>query len=219
MTYEKRRFTDEEIERVNSISIFNYAVSKGLELKRVGTNSYKIEKHGGLHINPMENKWNCFSERKGGGIIQFIMFMENKTWVESIKQLLGITSTKTSYKQINTSKIKEGEKKGDLILPEKNNTYKHMIAYLIQTRKIDKDIVYKLIKEEKLYEDKNRNCVFIGHDKNNNAKYASLRGTNINTPFRGDIKNSDKSYPFHIEGISNKVYVCEAPIETIVFVN
>lgn len=43
----------------------------------------------GLYIDPKRNRWNCFSVGKGGGPIQLIMFLENKTWVESIRSILG----------------------------------------------------------------------------------------------------------------------------------
>lgn len=213
MAYEKRRFTDEQIQTANDVNILEYA-RQYFDVKRVGVNSYKIEGYGGLHINPVTNKWNCFSQDKGGGVIQFVMFIENKSWVESVKQLLGLTINNAITYQKD---IREKEKdiKGELILPEKNNTYKHAIAYLIKTRKIDKGIVYDLIKNKKLYEDKNRNCVFVGYDKEGNAKYASIRGTNTNRVYKGDIKNSDKSYSFCIEGLSNKIYVFEAPIEVM----
>lgn len=211
MAYEKRRFTDEQIRHANNINILEYA-KQYFDVKKAGVNSYKIEGYGGLHINPVTNKWNCFSQGKGGGPIQFVMFMENKSWVESVKQLLGITSCNIVNHQRN---IRE-EAKGELILPEKNNTYKHVIAYLIKTRGIDKDIVYDLIKNKKVYEDKYRNCVFVGYDKEGNARYASIRGTNSNmAAYRGDVKNSDKSFSFCLEGSSNKVFVFEAPIEVM----
>lgn len=207
----KKRFTDDEIDRANTISILEYATNHGLEPKRVGTNSYKIEGHGGLHINPALNKWNCFSQRVGGGPIQFLMHLENKTWVESIKQLLGITNT--SYKENTEFKEVISKEKGDLILPYKNNTYKHMIAYLIKTRGIDKDIVYNCIHNKTLYEDKKRNCVFVGYDKEEVVRYAGLRGTNTNKIFKGEAENSNKAFSFNIPGKTNRLYIFESPIE------
>lgn len=217
MSHTKLRFTDEEIERANNIDLMDYAINQCLELKKTGMDSHHVEGYGGLYINPKLNKWNCFSRDKGGGPIQFVMFMENKTWIESVKTLLGSASSNDSINQyIKPKEIIE--EKGEFILPKKNNTYKHVIAYLIKTRKIDKDIVYRLIKEGKLYENKYRNCVFIGYDKINSPRYASLRGTNTNMVFKGDVKSSDKSYPFCIKGKSSKLYVCEAPIEVISYI-
>lgn len=217
MTYKKLRFTDEQLSQANNTNLMDYAISQGFELKKAGIDSYHIEGYGGLYINPRLNKWNCFSQEKGGGPIQFIMFMENKSWVESVKQLLGFNSTNNCNNQYIKPKSKK-EKKGEFILPEKNNTFKHVIAYLIKTRKIDKDLVYDLIKEGKLYEDKNRNCIFVGYDNNNNPRYANIRSTNTNIVFKGDVKNSDKSYPFCIKGVSDRVYVCEAPIEVLSYI-
>ncbi|WIV11170.1 DUF3991 domain-containing protein [Proteiniborus sp. MB09-C3] len=220
MAYEKRRFTDEQIQSANSVNILEYA-SQYFDVKRVGVNSYKIEGYGGLHINPVINKWNCFSQNKGGGPIQFVMFTENKSWVESVKQLLGLTFSNTFNYQKDIKNVKKEDTKGKLVLPKKNNTYKHMIAYLIQTRGIDKDIVYQFIKDKKLYEDKYKNCVFVGHDKDGNAKYASIRGTNTNTErFRGEVKNSNKAYSFNfLKRNSDRLYAFESPIELMSYMS
>lgn len=109
---------------------------------------------------------------------------------------------------------------GELILPEENNTYKHMIAYLVQTRGIDKDVVYQFIKDKKLYEDKDRNCVFVGYDKKGNVKYASLIGTNTNIEkFKEEVKNSDKAYSFNlVNKDSKRVFVFESPIELMSYI-
>lgn len=216
MKDKKLRFTDEEIAKANNINIMDYARRKGLELNQVGRDSYHIKGFGGLYINPNSNKWNCFSQNKGGGPIQLSMFIENNTWVEAVKELLGdkYGSLSNPIRTKNKSKT-ENEERGEFILPEKNNTYKHVIAYLIKARAINKSIVYKLIKDRKLYEDNKNNCVFVGCDRSNTPKYASLRSTNPNSTFKGEVKNSDKAYSFSIEGTSNKVYIFESPIEAM----
>ena len=48
-----------------------------------------------------------------------------------------------------------------MILPEKNDTYKHLFAYLIKARNIDKDIVAEFVDKKMIYEDRNKNCVFV----------------------------------------------------------
>ena len=152
-----KRFTDEEIQKANDVSIVNYIRNLNLNTKRAGK-TIKVEGYGGLYINPSSNNWNCFSQGKGGGSIQLVMFLENKTWVEAVKTLLGNSYERSSAMPNNNSKIEE---KGEFILPEKNDTYKHIIAYLIHTRGINKNIVYNCIYNKTLYEDKNRNCVFV----------------------------------------------------------
>lgn len=212
MSNTKLRFTDEEIYRANNINIIDYINNLNLQTKRTGK-TIKVEGYGGLYIDPTKNRWNCFSQSRGGGPIQLVMFLENKTWVEAVKKLLGVNSSTDLYTQ--RTSFKEKEDKGNIILPERNNTYKHMIAYLIQTRRIDKSIVYSMISQQKLYEDKYRNCVFVGYDEKNNPRYASIRGTNPNVVFRGEAENSDKAYSFNISGNTNKLYVFESPIEAM----
>lgn len=140
--------------------------------------------------------------------------------MEAVKELLD----KKSGYILNSERIHERpkskkEEKKEFILPDKNNTFKHIIGYLIKTRNIDKDIVYNLIKENKLYEDKKRNCVFVGSDKNNNPRYANLRSTNPNSTFKGEVKNSNKEYSFSIKGASNSLYIFESPIEIISYLS
>jgi len=207
--YKEKRFSDDELNRANGIDILAYAESIGLDLKRSGR-SFKVENYGGLYIDISGKKWNWFSQHKGGGPIQFVMEMEGKTWVDAVYTLLGNEKSDLSI----TPRIQVEEEKGQFILPEKNDTFKHIIAYLIQSRGIDKDIVYDLINKEKLFENKQKSCVFVGYDDNQEPKYASVRSTNTTgKTYRGDIKNSDKTFPFCYEGNTNTLCVFEAPID------
>ncbi|PKM56026.1 MAG: topoisomerase [Firmicutes bacterium HGW-Firmicutes-5] len=194
--------------QVNSVNLLAYAEQLGLVLKKVG-NSYKVKDYGGLYIDATGAKWNWFSKDTGGGPIQFVMEMEDKNWVDAVHTLLGTEKSVV----IPRPKIIE-ENKGQFLLPDKNNTYKHVIAYLIRTRGIDKDVVYDFISQDKLYENDHSSCVFVGYDKKNEPKYASVRSTNTTgKSYRGDVKNSDKAFPFSYEGSSTTVCIFESPID------
>ena len=212
MTREKLRFTDEQIALANSVNIISYSESIGYEVKRVTPRSFKIQGYGGLYIHGNGHTWNWFSQNKGGGAIQFVMEMEGKTWVEAIKKLLNIESEIINYVPYKIES--KQEEKGEFILPEKKSTFNHIFAYLINTRGIDKEIVYDFVKKDKLYENKYGSCVFLGYDNYGQAKYASMRSTNTTGKlFRCDVKNSDKSYPFCRSGTNDTVCVFEAPID------
>jgi hypothetical protein len=174
--------------------------------------SLRNNSFGGLYINSDGSKWNCFSQKKGGGAIQFAMFMRNISWVEAVKELLNIGSDCIStVKQYN---YKSEPSKKPLQLPDKNNTFKHITAYLAGTRKIDKEIVRQMIKQKKIYEDKHGSVCFVGYDKQGIPKYTSIRSTNIvGNPYKRDVKNSDKAYPFAVEGKGNNVCIFESPID------
>jgi hypothetical protein len=85
--------------------------------------------------------------------------------------------------------------------------------YLCTKRGIDGSVVSTLIQKENLYEDKRGNVVFVGHDQQGTARFASLRGTQGD--FRRDCAGSDKRYSFHMEATvpSNSLYIFESPID------
>ncbi|WP_298203093.1 DUF3991 domain-containing protein [Desulfosporosinus sp.] len=209
-------FTDEQIAQANQINILEYARQVGYTVEQITPKEFKIPNYGGLRINGTGSKWNCFTEKDGGGPIQFVMYMEKKSWVEAVKELLGLSANENSSMRRVTRDIEKEKEKGEFVLPEKNSTYKHVFAYLINTRKIDKDIIFSMVKEKKLYENTHRSCVFVGYDREGAARYASVRSTNTQgSSYRGDVANSDKAFAFNIAGASNTIRVFEAPIDAL----
>ncbi|MHB8065898.1 MAG: hypothetical protein ACYDG2_25330 [Ruminiclostridium sp.] len=67
--YPKRRFTDQQLQRANNINILDYAKSRGYPIIKVSTSAYKIQGQGGLYIDADGQKWNWFSQNKGGGVV------------------------------------------------------------------------------------------------------------------------------------------------------
>ncbi|AFM01478.1 DNA primase [Desulfitobacterium dehalogenans ATCC 51507] len=212
----RKLFTDEQVDMANNINILEYARQAGYPIEQISPKEFKIPKQGGLRIDGNGHRWNCFSTKTGGGPIQFVMYMEKKSWVEAVKQLLGLSATLDSAQSLYRPPQKPEVEKGELVLPEKNNTYKHVFAYLINTRKIDKDIVSFMVKQKKLYENSHRSCVFVGYDQDGVAKYASVRSTNtMGSSYRGDVANSDKTWAFRMDGTSDTIRVFEAPIDAL----
>jgi len=206
-------------------------MSRGYPLNKITSNSFKIPGYGGLYIHSRGLKWNRFSGDIGGGTIQFVMHMENKSWVAAVKELLDMPVDQYAYslKEHQKSREYEAEKK-PFKLPEKNESFKHIFAYLIGTRKIDKQIVYELVKLKKIYENKYNGCVFVGYDNYGEAKYAAIRGTNPSTQYRKDVAGADKSYPFAINVKdtnvctnstfkSNSLFVFESPIDMMSYLS
>lgn len=212
--YKEKRFTEQQIEEANGINIVALAKSRGYDVKKISPRSYKIPRYGGLYIKADGTKWNWFSHGKGGGAIQFLMELEGKTWVEAVKELLGITHDELPYIEPPPKDI---DIKGELILPKKNSTYKHIFAYLIQTRKIDSKVVQEFVKNKQLYEDERNNCVFVGYNEANEPKFASLRGTGTKQ-FRKDLWGSDKSYPFHRKGTNDTLLIFESAIDLMSYI-
>ncbi len=211
--------SEDIIAKANRINILDIARSQNIDIKRDGK-SYHIPGYGGLYISEDGSKWNCFSHNQGGGSIQFYMYITGKNWRSSVIELSGYDERRDSVIQQDLSKTKaEKAVKEELLLPEKAEKYSRLYAYLIYTRKIDKNVVDYFVKEKMLYQEKEYgNVVFVGYDKDKNPKYATMRGTNTYKIFKGDVENSDKSYGFSKEGTTKKVIIFESPIDLMSYI-
>ena len=217
MAKQLRRFTDEQVERANAVDVVEYARSQGLELKKSGA-WYKAKNQGGLYFHSNGNTWHWHTEDVGGrGAISLCMKLENKTWVEAVKTLLNEEMESIRH----SSEWKpEPEQPKEFKLPEKNNTYQHIFAYLTKTRGIDSELVKEMVKKEYIYENVQRSCVFVGRDKEGNARHASVRSTNtIGKKFKQDVAGSKKEFSFSISGKSDVLNVFEAPIDVLSYMS
>lgn len=202
--------TKDEITHANNINLIEFAKLHGYILENGGRRALHAKQSGGLYFFRDSNKFYHFSTDTSGGPIDFVMQFMRMDFKEAVAYLL-----ETDLPQHHTAPSLP-KTPGKLQLPDKAPNYKRVAWYLIHVRGIDPEIVSCLMHEKKLYQqDKTGNCVFVAYDKNGVAKYCSLRGTRPERPFKQDREHSDKSYPFHIVGISHKVYVCESPIDAM----
>ena len=117
----------------------------------------------------------------------------------------------------------EPEEKGEFVLPEANDNYRRLYAYLLKTRCLSKAVVDWFVKKKLIYETRRyHNVVFIGRDSFGTARFASMRGTvdNYGKPFKGDVDNNDKTYGFNVRNRRNKeVKVFEAAIDLMSYMD
>lgn len=216
------------LDRVNNLSILNYATSRGYETIKVGK-SYKIPHLGGLYIDDEKNIFNNFATKKGGGIIQFVMLTENKPWKQAVDDLVDEynidTDKKRSQDEINKSISKQEKstakqnniiEKKEVMLDEKDTTSKNVIAYLNKTRKIDMEYIQRALDEKKIYQSIKKSVVYKMYDENNNLVGASWESTSTIGTYKGQkgmVKGSQKTYPFEFTGTGQKLFVFESPID------
>lgn len=209
-------YNDEDIAKANAVSIPDLARSKGYNVKDVNQRWAEVKGQGGLSIDKAGNRWYCHSTRKGGGPIQLVMYLDGSSWQEAMSELLNGES---SYSRYVPSKELIVEKK-DFVLPEKNNTYRHIFAYLGQTRKIHQEVIKEFVDKKLLYENNKKSCVFVGIDKEGNQKYACIRSTNTNgASFKGEASGSDKRFGFAKIGSNDRLTIVEAPIDLLSYMS
>ena len=170
---------------------------------------YRCQQHPSLAVKQDRLSWYWHSKGIGGhGVLDYLVKAENMSFRQAVEVVTGATPPTAAPPR--PSEAEPPPKK--LILPEKAGIMLRLYDYLCMKRGIDGDVVNTLIQEEKLYEDRRGNVVFVGHDEQGAARFASLRGTHGD--YRGDCAGSDKRYSFQaVFAPCERVYVFESPID------
>jgi len=173
--------------------------------------AYRCRQHQSLAVKNDRRSWYWHSKGTGGcGVLDYLIKVENMPFREAMETAAGIAPATVPPRQ-------EAEQPKTLILPAKKEISLRLYEYLCRKRGIDSDIVNTLIQEEKLYEDRRGNVVFVGHDERGKARFASLRGTYGDPAFRMDCAGSDKRYGFNMaaDAPSNCLHIFESPIDAM----
>lgn len=217
-------FTEEQMAQIYGTNIIDFAVQNGFVVdpgdKKSDRNCVHVKNSDGLYLFRHGRGYKHFSTESKGNIVDFVkQFMGAVDFKSAAELILGCRA----YEQTGHF-VQPVEKKarGDLVLPPKDSDFNRTIAYLVQARGIDKEIVYAMINQNKVYQsriEKNgsvfRNCAFVGYDGDGKPRYCALRAPSADNHFRQDAENSDKTYGFCMEGRSTRVYEFEAPIDAM----
>ena len=199
------------------ISILSVAQAMGYTPEKIG-NYYSLKEHDSLMIYPETNSFYRFSTGIGGSVIDFVMHFGGLTKQEAIKTL----KEKYSGRQFEYTPTKQtinsnpSKPKKEFTLPQKfSGKFTRAFAYLVKTRCIDSAVVQKCIKDGLLYEDNKHNVVFVGKDKDGNTEYATRHTTLTGSDFKRDVAGSRQDIGFFINNNTDRLYVCEAPIDAL----
>lgn len=204
-------FTDEQLERASNIDLVDMLRGQGEPLKKQGK-VHRWMRYDSTVI--YGNKWYRHSREVGGGPIQFMQHFYDMDFVDAIKYLLN---GEEGAKFVQTSR--KPEPKPEFVLPKLSKNMHRTFAYLIQTRKIDADVVQHFVNEKKIFETaEHHNAVFCGYDENGEIKQMHLRSTISGSRFFQDVEGSDKQYCFRHDGADNEVYVFESPIDMLSYI-
>ena len=210
-------YTREQIQRADDTDLYVFLSGRGESFKRCGK-EYRWLRHDSVMIN--KNEWYRFSQNKGGHAIDFMKEFYGLSFAEAVKELLGEEGDRNK----RTGKEDAGRQKvcpiplPGLELPERNESCEIARKYLIEQRKLSEQLVDQMIAKGDIYESKNyHNVVFVGIDKEQNPRYAAMRGTDENR-YRGEAKGSEKAYGFGHIGTDEKLFVFESPIDLLSYI-
>ena len=201
------QYTEEQIARANQTDLVSFLNAQGEQLVKSGR-EYRWKKHDSVTVSG--NRWYRHSQNKGGYPVDFVMEFYHVIFPEAVKMLIGEEG--------------EGRQKScpassqDVRLPEKNEDNEMIVKYLTESRELEKNLVMEWIARGDIYEEKkHHNGVFVGRDADGIPRYAHCRGTG-EIKYRGDVAGSDKSYGFCHRGEDNQLFVFEAAIDLLSFI-
>ncbi len=218
----EKKYSKEENERIvadikNSILIEDYAQKIGFTVLKAGS-YYTLKEHDSVRIDPRKNRFVQNSTGVKGSIIDFVMHFENldkATAIDKLAKYIGSDIRHSPTPIPHQQRPKTENKSVPLVLPEKAKTMRNIFAYLINTRKIDSEIVSQWVKNGNLYQDIHNNCVFVTFNKDGVPEFASQRGTNTSHKFRADIAGSNYNTCHFINNNANTLVIGEAVIDVM----
>ena len=187
------------------------------ELVHVSGNVYCTKTHDSLRIS--NGLWCWYSQGIGArSALDYLIKVNGYSFLEAVEQIMGRAAVRPPV-FIPAKKNKEKT----LLLPPAHDSVDTVTAYLTG-RGIDAGIIRFCIDTGRIYESHNYveesgktyiNAVFVGFDKVDNQKYATLRG--IGTDFKGEATGSNKHYSFAIPAKqpSSTVHLFESAVDLI----
>lgn len=199
-----------DLEEIKKISITEYARQMGFTPVKIGS-YYTLKEHDSVRIDPRKNIFFRNSTGDRGTVIDFVMAFKGVSCGEAIKLLCDEIELPKVYKEQNSVP----QKKKELILPAKARNMKNVFAYLVKTRCINQKIVQEMVDRDMLYQDERNNCVFVSRDENGKSVFATVRGTNTDKKWVGDVSGCDYSHSFFIDNCSRNLIVTESVIDAM----
>lgn len=199
-----------DLEEIKKISITEYARQMGFTPVKIGS-YYTLKEHDSVRIDPRKNIFFRNSTGDRGTVIDFVMAFKGVSCGEAIKLLCDEIELPKVYKEQDSVP----QKKKELILPAKARNMKNVFAYLVKTRCINQKIVQEMVDRDMLYQDERNNCVFVSRNENGKSVFATVRGTNTDKKWVGDVSGCDYSHSFFIDNCSRNLIVTESVIDAM----
>ena len=206
--------TKEQIESAKKMDLMTYLQNyEPQELVRFSGDVYTTRTHDSLKIS--NGKWNWWSRGIGGrSALDYLIKVRGMILPEAVHQINGQADAVPPVPQ-QKHLIIEPKK---LLLPEKYENNKRVIAYLLG-RGIHREIIDYCILTNRLYESKeHHNAVFVGFDRKGIPRCGVRRGTS-GRRYMGDVTGSNKHYSFSISARdeSGTLHLFESTIDLLSF--
>ena len=207
------RLNEEQMNRIRGIDLLTYLKEcEPQELVHVSGNEYSTRTHDSLKIS--NGKWIWWSRGIGGvSALDYLIKVRGKPFKKAVKILSDMKATEPPFllPQASGRGIRSFRK---LLLPEESKSNDEAIGYL-ESRGIDREVIDYCIGKHLLYQSEPyHNCIFIGFDEDDEARYAFYRGT-TRERVMGEASGSDKRYSFRLGDNAETIHVFEGILDLL----
>lgn len=217
------KYTEAQWTILTNANTVDVAHALGLEIDEKGSDrkAYHIVGHGGLFVWKDGSGFYHSSENKKGNAVDLVRHILGSNYREALDfindNVMNGSCTPPERSEVSRREPEKSDKQ-PFNVPKREPSAKRAYAYLIQTRKIDPEIVKTMVTKGAIAQEAaHGNVCFIGFDKSGSPRYCALRGTVTDKPFKGEVSGSDKNYGFCIHGQSKRLIVFEAAIDALSF--
>lgn len=200
----------ETIEQARRVDLLTYLQTcEPGKLVHLGGNHYCTREHDSLKIS--NGKWYWFSRGFGGyNALDYLVKVKEVPFLEAVERISGVAA----YTPPVASRTEQVKKPKVLLLPKVSRCSTHAYNYL-RSRGIDSELIDYCFQTGRIYESlPYHNVVFVGLDRYNKPRYATLRG--IGTDFIGEANGSDKRFSFSIPAQgSTTLHLFESAIDLL----
>jgi len=197
-----------EIECLVLINKLNYAYIKEGNTIRIKTSNFNIVLTGNKFIDN-------FTGKGGKGILDLYIYISKKPIKEAIeylKKTFFFLFPTSKYLVNNSFTSGKNDKNDNSLVNLKENVINinNIKRYLVEVRKINKELIESLIDRNLISSDDKNNCIFYNEHK----KYAQIKGT-INKSFVLSLGMSDF---IEYKNANNPLYLFESPIDALSYI-
>lgn len=205
-------FTQAQREQARQTDLAAFLQSRGEVMRRSGS-EYEW-RDGAQKVTIRGNLWFNQYERVGGDAVDFVRRYYGMDYPGAVAYLLGKGDA-----FLHTTLAVPRQTKA-FALPKANENMRRVYAYLVNRRGVDREVVRTFAARQMIYESEQyHNVVFVGMDPDGMPRHASLRGTGMNSTFKGNVPGSVPEYSFHWSGTGEYLYLFEAPIDLLSFLS
>ena len=206
-------FTEEQRQRANSVDLEEFLLQSGERLLPSGREKRMASDHS---VTICGSEWYDHEAQRGGGPVAFLQHFRHLSYPEAVQCLLRGDCGSAGRE---SERAKKSESAG-FTLPPAAAHMRRLFAYLIQTRKISREVLVPFVQQKLIYEDMPcHNAVFVGRDGRGIPRHAHRRSTvSCGRGFRQTVEGSDFCWAFHWTGRDHQLFVFESPIDLLSYI-